>query len=234
MSTRFIRLEKSADATFGHRASITRKLAETIFAQFDIHNGFLGDLVGRPDYWSAIGRCKGKGVVVEEEFGRRFPTLCVLYEVRLAGSGANTESVEFFCQHPRWAQVSRYEKGLLKPSQGHRAPCSVYMHHSKPRNLTFYMISASEVEDWFPSLLQRIGVDGNHDAGASREALDVLTFSPFMMHAVISTIAFEQSIEFVANVRERLMSQVGQAHSTRVRPYRPVSGAYDRRYRSDR
>ncbi|KAK4034968.1 hypothetical protein C8A01DRAFT_48742 [Parachaetomium inaequale] len=211
MGTRFIRLKKSADATFGHRASITRKLAETIFAQFDVHNGFMGDLVGRPDYWSAVGRCKGKDVVPEEEF-------------------------EFFCQHPRWAQVWRYEKAwdLPKSSQGHRAPCSVYMHHSKSRNLTFYLISASETEDWLPWLLQRIGVDGNH-AGASREVLEALTSSPFMMHAVISTIAFEQSIEYVANVRERLMSQIKQVNdyseqgsSSAPRTARARSGMEDR------
>jgi hypothetical protein len=114
---------------------------------------------------------------------------------------------EFFCQHPRWAQTRRYDKGV------HRAPCSVYMHHSRSKKLTFYMIAASPDEDWFSSVLGRIGVlDGQ--VGASGDVLQALAHSPFLLHAIISTIAFEQSIQYVADVRERLMTQVAPPPST--------------------
>lgn len=188
----FIKLEKSPSATFGHRASISQKLAEKLFAKFDIHQSFLGDLVGRPDYWSAAGRVKNTA----------------------AGS------FEFFCQHPRWAQSSRYEAGRRAAAmQGHRAPCSVYMHHSRTQNLTLYLIAASESEDWIPSVLDRIGVrDGETGLNTGSESVpssdtrQALASSPFMLHAILSTVAFEQSIGYVAAVRDRLMTQIKQVN----------------------
>ena len=81
------------------------------------------------------------------------------------------------------------------------------MHHSKVENLTFYMVVASEDEEWFPSLLERISVVKG-ELMASRASLSALSSSPFMLHAVVSTIAFEQSIGYVASVRDRLMEQV--------------------------
>ncbi|KAK4464440.1 hypothetical protein QBC42DRAFT_295082 [Cladorrhinum samala] len=196
----FIKLEKSPSAAFGHRASISQKLVEELFAKFDVHQSFLGDLVGRPDYWSASGRVKN------------------------AAAGG----YEFFCQHPRWAQASRYEtgKGAAAAMQGHRAPCSVYMHHSRAQNLTLYLIAASASEDWIPSVLDRVGVLGggeeasglNTGAGAgsrsvpSSETRQALASSPFMLHAILSTVAFEQSIGYVAAVRDRLMTQIKQVN----------------------
>ncbi|KAM7216725.1 hypothetical protein V8F06_007835, partial [Rhypophila decipiens] len=180
----FVKLEKSQHATFRQRASMSRPLVDSLFQKFDIHNSFLGDLIGRPNYWSAIGRSKDE-------------------------NGTPDAAFEFFCQHPRWAQTRRYDKG------GHRAPCSVYMHHSRNKKVTFYIITASPDEDWFPSFLDRIGmgVDLDDDAKGDRllapsGVLNGLASSPFMIHAVISTLAFEQSIQYVADVRERLMEQI--------------------------
>ncbi|KAK0728880.1 hypothetical protein B0T26DRAFT_186900 [Lasiosphaeria miniovina] len=179
----FIKLEKSKESAFNQKVSISLEQAETIFSQFDIHGGFMGDLIGRPDYWSAINRCKSEGDKVDDVF-------------------------EFFCQHPRWAQSSRYEKGLPHALQGHRAPCSVYMHHSKARNLTLYMIAASEAEDWFPSLRQRIGINTDSPDRIPQQVSTALALSPFMIHAIMSVIAFEQSIDYVASVRDKLMTQI--------------------------
>lgn len=81
------------------------------------------------------------------------------------------------------------------------------MHHSRARRFTFYLVTASPDEDWFPSLLERVGVVGD-SVLQPEDDLEALACSPFMMHAIISTIAFEQSTEYVADVRNRLMTQV--------------------------
>ena len=115
-------------------------------------------------------------------------------------------NVEFFCQHPRWAQTRRYDKE--KHQGGHRAPCSVYMHHSKTNKLTLYIVTASLDEDWFPSLRERIGIVEDQEDVEFEGTMKALASSPFTIHAVVSTIAFEQSIQYVADVRDRLMAQV--------------------------
>ncbi|KAK4183621.1 hypothetical protein QBC35DRAFT_477992 [Podospora australis] len=209
----FIKLKRSPSATFRQRASISPKLVERLFVDYDIHNSFLGDLIGRPDYWSAVGRAKGGwGNKTAEQPASAF---------------------EFFCQHPRWAQSSRYEKGRSAAAmQGHRAPCSVYMHHSRTQNLTLYLVAASESEDWFPSLLDRIGVldcKGLNTSMPSGETRQALASSPFMLHTILSTVAFEQSIEYVAKVRDRLMTQIKQ-----VNDYSDQSGNEARKPAKDR
>lgn len=64
-----MKLKKAKDATFQQRVSLSRSLIKTLFNTFDIHNGFLGDLLGRPDYWSAVGRFKEKGGKPDAAFG---------------------------------------------------------------------------------------------------------------------------------------------------------------------
>ncbi len=75
-----VRLAKSAGTAFGQRASISRKLAVTIFTRFHVHHGFMADMIGRPDYWSAIGRPKGKGGNPRDSFGNYVPRIMNVLE----------------------------------------------------------------------------------------------------------------------------------------------------------
>jgi hypothetical protein len=63
-----VNLEKSTGSTFGQKASISRDLAETISTKYNIHPGFMADMIGRPNYWSAVERSKGK-TGGSDEFG---------------------------------------------------------------------------------------------------------------------------------------------------------------------
>ncbi|KAK1832056.1 hypothetical protein QBC39DRAFT_350048 [Podospora conica] len=177
-----VNLEKSSDSTFGHKASISRNLAETISTKYDIHPGFMADMIGRTNYWSAVERSKGKR--------------------------GGSEEFEFFCQHPRWNPTNTYTKG------SHSAPCSVYMHYSRPQRLTLYIISAAESGDvdWYPSLLRRLGL-GDGQAQPPKKGQTALRSSPFELHAILSYRAFEQSTAYVGNVRVRLMDQIEQVNN---------------------
>ncbi|KAK3321375.1 hypothetical protein B0T19DRAFT_445141 [Cercophora scortea] len=177
-----IKLEEFKDATYGYQASISRHTLDFVFQQFGVHAGFLADLLGRPNYWSPVARSKG--------------------------DAGKLGDVEFFCQHPRWSQYTRYDRGKEAAHMGHVAPCSVYMHHSPLKNVTLYLIVASENGGWFQSLLPRVGVVD----GELRAALGPFAVSPFMIHTIMSDIAFEQSKGYVASVKNRLMEQIRQVN----------------------
>ena len=76
---RFVNLERATEGSFGHRASISRELFESVFKQFDIHSGFLLDLVGRPNYWSAVSRLKDVAGEAEGAFGLYQPLIIVRF-----------------------------------------------------------------------------------------------------------------------------------------------------------
>jgi hypothetical protein len=107
---------------------------------------------------------------------------------------------EFFCQHPRWAQRSRHDKGM------NRAPCSVYLHHSKSRNISVYFIITSREEDWVASLRQQLRID-DYFYSRNNQLLSLIAEDPFSLHAIISGIALQQSVSYVTAVREGLMNQ---------------------------
>ncbi|KAK7418095.1 hypothetical protein QQZ08_011382 [Neonectria magnoliae] len=120
-------------------------------------------------------------------------------------SGTDNQ-LKFFCQHPRWHQRGRYDKGQQTATSGNKAPASVYMHHSPARNLTLYLIVAPEDGEWF-SFVDRIQQD--HDSKDDPKATPkAIATSPFMLHALIGSIAFEQSTDYTAEIRTRLMEQL--------------------------
>ncbi|KPM39332.1 hypothetical protein AK830_g7256 [Neonectria ditissima] len=176
-----INLEPDDAALFNFRASVSRSLTKELFARFNIHSGFMLDLLGRPNYWSSVSQWKEDGSEEKAAF-------------------------EFFCQHPRWHQRGRYDKGQQTATLGNKAPASVYMHHSPARNLTLYVIVAPEGGEWF-SFVDRIqqDYDAKDDPKATPKAIAT---SPFMLHALIGSIAFEQSTDYNAEIRTRLMEQL--------------------------
>ncbi|OIW29321.1 hypothetical protein CONLIGDRAFT_680170 [Coniochaeta ligniaria NRRL 30616] len=176
-----VKLEKSTTSPWGHKASISSDVVKSIFDKFSIHEGFLMDLLGRPNYWSAVSRIR------------------------------DGDALEFFCQQPRWSQSQRYDKGKGSASEGHVAPCSVYMRHSKATKLTLYIISTSESEGWFQSLLGRVGIVDGAVKCQKSEAIP-LAESPFALHAVVSGASLEGSMTYVASVKDRLMAQIKQVN----------------------
>ncbi|KAF4442823.1 hypothetical protein F53441_11651 [Fusarium austroafricanum] len=173
-----IKLERNLNATFEQRASISKPLVENLFNHYGIHTGFLLDVIGRPNYWSALSQLKTDSWFEKDMF-------------------------EFFCQHPRWHQKGRYDKeqGAM---QGNRAPCSVYMSYSTATKTTIYLVVAPDDGIWFSFLDLITEPQNNNIPFLGRE----LVTSPFMIHSMISNIAFEQSTIYTADVRVRLMTQL--------------------------
>lgn len=180
-----VKLDASEHATFAQRASISKPLAGKVFDHFDVHGGFLLDLVGRPNYWSATSQVKAD----------------------LKNQG---EVFEFFCQHPRWHQKGRYDKMKQGATQGNKAPCSLYMSYSVATNTTFYMVVAPDDGVWF-SFLDRIQTGAEKGTDSRFSSLlspRHLAQSPFQVHAMVASIAFEEATAYAATLREMLMTQV--------------------------
>ncbi|VUC27343.1 unnamed protein product [Clonostachys rosea] len=178
---RCAKLEADDNATYSQKTCMSRSLAMKIFQRFDINAAFLLDLVGRPNYWSAFSQVKSD----REE---------------------KKDVYEFFCQHPRWHQKGRYDKMKAGATQGNKAPCSIYMNYSVAKNQTIYLVAAPDDGIWF-SFLETINVSNSVTDGSLISPKE-LASSPFMVHALISNVAFEQATEYAAQVRNRLMTQL--------------------------
>lgn len=55
---------------FEQQASISQSMAAKLFDRFDVHSGFVLDLVGRPNYWAAVSQVKVDPVKRQEVFGK--------------------------------------------------------------------------------------------------------------------------------------------------------------------
>lgn len=175
----FVYLEHNREAQYGQQACISQESLKKLVERIEMHDAAVQDLLGRPDYWSA--------------FGRRKDT-----------TGSKSARYEFFCQHPRWLQKSRYDK------LQHRAPCSVYLHYDKMMNTSYYVISAAWNDSCVTELLEEMGIpDPNMPyTGASVEA----AANPFLIHALVSGYAYYQSTDYLADVRGRLFSEIAQVN----------------------
>lgn len=100
---------------------------------------------------------------------------------------------EFFCQHPRWLQKERHDNSK------HRAPCSIYLHHDRAQQTSYYVVSAAKDDSCSSEICSRLG----HDKEAAESARN-----PFLIHALVSGLAFEQSKDYVDDVRKRLMDPI--------------------------
>ncbi|KAL6412650.1 hypothetical protein AUP68_03855 [Ilyonectria robusta] len=175
-----VKLEADPNASFEQKAWMSKSLAKKLFSYYDIHAGFLLDLVGRPNYWSALSQVKTDPRHHQDVF-------------------------ELFCQHPRWHQKGRYdkEKGAM---QGNKAPCSLYMAYSVATDTTVYLVVAPDDGIWFSfvDLIQLSPPKDGHTLVSGRE----LATSPFLVHSMVSNIAFEQATIYAADTRIRLMTQL--------------------------
>ena len=182
----FVDLEYNEKAEYKRQASISKASLAKLIGHMEIHDAAVQNLLARPDYWSAFAR--GKDI-----------------------AGGITASYEFFCQHPRWLQKTRFDKSQ------HRAPCSVYLHHDNISNTTYYLISSARDEKVAPKILEELNIpspDKPH-TGSSIEALA----NPFLIHTLVSGYAHLQSVDYLADVRERLFSQIAEVNDYSKEPY---------------
>jgi hypothetical protein len=116
----------------------------------------------------------------------------------------NQAYTEFGCQHARWLMRSRWDnKGGPLP------PCSVYLRHCQRRNLSVYFISGSAQDSCIATLQQQLGYkEGSRPQQFTRQRQKRAAECPFYVHALILGESFEQSKEYVSNVRKRLMDEV--------------------------
>lgn len=68
-STRCVKLEADTNATFEQKSWMSKSLAKNLLSYYDIHAGFLLDLVGRPNYWSALSQVKSDPRHHKDVFG---------------------------------------------------------------------------------------------------------------------------------------------------------------------
>jgi hypothetical protein len=80
------------------------------------------------------------------------------------------------------------------------------MTHSVATNTTFYLVAAPDDGIWF-SFLDRIQEGENRDNISLASASD-LAASPYLVHAMIAGIAFEQATIYAQDLRTKLMTQV--------------------------
>lgn len=80
------------------------------------------------------------------------------------------------------------------------------MTHSVATNITFYLVVAPDDGIWF-SFLDRIRLDEKRNDSTLVPASD-LAASPYMVHAMIASIAFEQATIYAEDLRNKLMTQV--------------------------
>ncbi|QDS75701.1 hypothetical protein FKW77_007902 [Venturia effusa] len=104
---------------------------------------------------------------------------------------------EFFCQHPRWLQKGRHDNSK------HRAPCSIYLHHDRNQQTSYYVVSAAKDDSFYSEIRLRMG---------HGEAAAVSATNPFFIHALVSGLAFEQSKEYLDDVRKRLMDPIAEVN----------------------
>jgi hypothetical protein len=84
------------------------------------------------------------------------------------------------------------------------------MTYSVATNTTFYMVVAPDDGIWF-SFLDRIRLgDNKHDPTLLSPT--ELVSSPYLVHALVAGIAFEQATVYAADVRNRLMTQLKQVN----------------------
>ena len=175
----FIYLEHNEKAEYKRQASISKASLAKLIGRMEIHDAAVQNILARPDYWSAFARRKDV-------------------------TGGIAAGYEFFCQHPRWLQKTRYDRSQ------HRAPCSVYLHHENMSNITYYIISSVRDENFATKILEELNMPTAEKphTGPNNEALA----NPFLIHTLVSGYAHLQSIDYLADVRERLFSHIAEVN----------------------
>lgn len=81
------------------------------------------------------------------------------------------------------------------------------MSYSVATNTTFYMVVAPDDGIWF-SFLERMRLSDTQNDDPTLLSPTEVVSSPYLVHALIANIAFEQATEYAADVRNRLMTQL--------------------------
>jgi hypothetical protein len=107
---------------------------------------------------------------------------------------------EFFCQHPCWLAESCHDRTSF------HLPWSVYMHHDRTRNSTTYVIAAARHDDMISEMLGRLGIC-RQEMAQSTTALQAAAH-PFLLHVLVSGIAFQRSSAYVMAVRQKMTGDI--------------------------
>ncbi|KAI9705287.1 MAG: hypothetical protein M1820_005286 [Bogoriella megaspora] len=175
----FVYLEYNEKAQYQRQASISKAGLAKLTGHMELHDAAIQNMLGRPDYWSAFARWKdiSRGI---------------------------SKGYEFFCQHPRWLQKTRYDK--LR----HRAPYSVYLHHDNVTNTSYYIISSARDEEYAMKILDALSIP-KHEKSYIGPTIEAAA-SPFWIHAFMSGSAYLQSVDYLADVRGQLFSQIAEVN----------------------
>ncbi|MCJ1464647.1 hypothetical protein MMC07_003260 [Pseudocyphellaria aurata] len=169
----FPTLELAEDATYKARSSFSKDAVDALISVCNLNVLFVPDLLGRPNYWSPE-----------------------LYST--SDSGGALESIDFFCQQPRFV--------IHGPGFVQRSPVSIYMRHDAAKNLTYYIISAPESDGGvaaFKSLLNLASQDS--PVHSSDRAL---CQHPLEAHILLSKILFESSQGCINFFRQSMFAQL--------------------------
>src|SRR5947207_7473074 len=92
----------------------------------------------------------------------------------------------------------------------HRSPCSLYLHHDKMLNTSFYVISAARDDSCPTKIVEELGIP-NPDMPYTGPSVEAAA-NPFLIHALVSGYAYHQSTDYLADVRERLFSEIAEVN----------------------
>ncbi|KAI1269274.1 hypothetical protein F5Y18DRAFT_180419 [Xylariaceae sp. FL1019] len=181
----FVHLEPEPNASYKRQTSLSRNCFKTLVELLAIHDAAIHD--------AAIHDAAIHNVLERPDYYSAFGR-------RKKGMLDKTTAFEFYCQHPRWLQKSRHD--MSRPM----APCSVYMHHDTTLKLTFYIVSTGREEIRIGDITGTLG-HTDMDEPYSGPRIEAAA-NPFFIHAMVSGLAYKQSIDYAQDIRDRLFSQV--------------------------
>ncbi|KAL9617196.1 MAG: hypothetical protein Q9160_008001 [Pyrenula sp. 1 TL-2023] len=142
---------------------------------------------------------------------------------RLAGTiGMHDAAIQDLLGRPDyWSAFRRYKDKSRHDKIQHRAPCSVYLHHNMKSNTTYYVVSAAENDSCVTSILEELGIQ-SPNATHTSTTIEAAA-NPFLIHVLVSGHAYCQSTDYLANVRERLFSEIAEVKDYSKESYAGLS-----------
>ena len=110
---------------------------------------------------------------------------------------AKSPSQDFFCQYPRFA--------IHGPGFKQRLPVSIYMRYDATKNLTYYIVSAPESEEFVKNFQSLIDLVCNY--GKESAFGNVLLRHPLETHILLSKLSCESSQGFINLFRQSMFAQ---------------------------
>ncbi|MCJ1272789.1 hypothetical protein MMC21_000578 [Puttea exsequens] len=168
----FPKLDLEQNASYKARSSFSKTSVENLVSSLGLSTLFIPNLLGWPNYWS--------------------PELYSTFD-----SSGTLETVDFFCQYPRFA--------IHGPGFKQRLPVSIYMRYDATKNLTYYIVSAPESEEFVKNFQSLIDLVCNY--GKESAFGNVLLRHPLETHILLSKLSCESSQGFINLFRQSMFAQ---------------------------